>query len=135
MLPTKMLTHLIINQLTLIGELWYFIFIQFQEAECDTKSISKRNKSNLNLELSFSKTGCLTKTEEFRMPNYLPISKKKKKWMHAFHKNISMKWNTNRLVQDLNSKLNSFPQMLTITLSCHRQYYKTQIWFFLGPLY
>ena len=40
----------------------------------DTRSIFKRSLTGLNSEFSFSKTGCLTKTEEPSLPYYLSIA-------------------------------------------------------------
>ena len=42
---------------------------------------------------SFSQASYLTKTEKPRLPYYLLIAKWEKKWMHAFIKGISIKWN------------------------------------------
>ena len=44
------------------------------QAGYDTRSIFKRSLTGLNSEFSFSKTSCLTKTEEPSLPNYLPIA-------------------------------------------------------------
>ena len=42
--------------------------------ECDTRSIFKGSKSDLNSEFFFSWTGCLTKDKEPYLPYYLLIS-------------------------------------------------------------
>ena len=41
----------------------------------DTRSIFKRSLTCLNSEFSFSKTSCLTKSEEISLPYYLPIAR------------------------------------------------------------
>ena len=46
----------------------------FAWAEYDTRSIFKQSLTGLNSEFSFSKTSCLTKAEEPRLPYYLHIA-------------------------------------------------------------
>ena len=43
-------------------------------AGCDTKSIFRQSLTGLNSEFFFSSTGCHTKVEDLRLPNYLPIA-------------------------------------------------------------
>ena len=51
----------------------------------------------------FSKTGCLTKDKEPNLLYYLPIAGGENRWIHAFPKEISAKWNANSSTQELNS--------------------------------
>ena len=44
------------------------------QAECDKRSVLEQNTNGLNLEFSFSKTGCHVKAKEPRLPYYLRIS-------------------------------------------------------------
>ena len=74
-------------------------------------SIFKWSKGSLNSEFSFSKTGCLTKAEEFALLYDL---------LTAEERTIgsSMKWKANSLVQDFELwLLVSFPVMITVMLS------------------
>ena len=58
---------------------FYFQFLTIftkpsARAGYDTRSIFKRSLTGFNSEFSFSKTSCLTKTEEPSLPYYLPIA-------------------------------------------------------------
>ena len=65
-------------------------------AVCGTRSISKRSKVTLNSEISFSKTGCLTKAKESSLPFYLFIASVRI-WVHAFPmKSSSVKYLNSR---------------------------------------
>ena len=69
---------------------------------CNT--IFMQSIASLNSEFSFSKTGCHIKAQELCLHSYLTITDGgKKRWFQSYNKSISMKWNTNSLVQDLNS--------------------------------
>ena len=85
----------------------------YSQAGCDRRSIFKQSKTDLNLEFSFE-TGCLTKTQEPSLPNYLHITAPPQ-WIHAFLK--SMKWNVNTFVQDLNSGHQSY-FLWSLCLAC-----------------
>ena len=45
------------------------------------------------IQSSFSSTGCIAKDEKHRLPYYLLTAGEENKWIHAFPKNISVKWN------------------------------------------
>ena len=51
----------------------YIYIYPSTQARCDTSSIFKRSSTGLNSEFSF-KTRCLTRAEEPRLPNDLPIA-------------------------------------------------------------
>ena len=73
-----------------------YTFIKRLRLEQDeTLLILKRSKAGLNLEFSFSSTGCLTKPKESSM-----VAENGK--IRTFLKGIIEKWNTNKLVSDLN---------------------------------
>ena len=47
----------------------YYVFTKpFARARCDTKSTFQRSLTGLNLEFSFSHTGCYTKVKEPSLP-------------------------------------------------------------------
>ena len=52
------------------------------------------------MECNWFDFGCLTKVKE---PNLSPLQEVENEWIHGFVKGISTKWNTNILVQHLNS--------------------------------
>ena len=51
-----------------------------------------RVKLVLNLEIFFSKTGCITKTKEPNLFYYLPITSGENEYIDAFSKGITTKW-------------------------------------------
>ena len=61
----------------------------------------KWSKTGLNwIEFSFSTTGCLIRTNESSLPNYLAIDRKGETFM-PFPKGISVKWNVNSFLHFL----------------------------------
>ena len=87
-------------------------------AECDARSIFKWSKARLNLEFSFSKTGCQTKTKETSLTYYIPIAGEKTDGYMPFQR---------AFVQNLGIKLKSpipFPTMITITINTLYIYHK-----------
>ena len=73
-------------------------------AGCDAKSIFKRSFIKLNLEFSFSKTGCHIEVEEFSLTHYLPIAGAKIIGFIPFPRVLALYENVNSLVQVLNSR-------------------------------
>ena len=68
------------------------------QARYNTRSIFKRNLTDLNSEFSFSETSCLTKAEEPSLPYYFTHSLRENNWIHTFLKGISAMWNAISLV-------------------------------------
>ena len=81
-----------------------------------TRSIFKPSKADLNSEISFSLTGCLTKVTQ-SAHSYGG----EKRWIYTFLKSISTNWNAYRLIQDLNSS-NGFHFLLRKPLCKVRLY-------------
>ena len=93
------------------------MYLLYRTAGCDTKSIFKRSKAGLNSEFSFSYTGCLTKTREPSLYNYLPLVGERRTGGFMPFKDISAKWNINSIFQDLNSGHRIlFSGRITVTL-------------------
>ena len=69
---------------------------------CGTSSIFKQNLTSLDSEFSISKTVCCTKVKEPSLPDHLTIAGGENSLINTFLKSISIMWNANILVQDLN---------------------------------
>ena len=67
---------------------------------CNTRWIFKRSSAGVNSNLYFPETGCLIKTKELSRLTF--TSTWGNKWIHAYLKDIGLKWRANRLVQNLN---------------------------------
>ena len=65
-----------------------------------TQSLFKQSKASLNLEFSIFLTDCLIKAKEPSLLYKISLARVGSIWIHAL--GIRMKWNANRLVQDLN---------------------------------
>ena len=97
------------------------IFTQpFRKNRMQLKSNFKQCLTSLNSEFSFSKSDCYTKVSELTLPYYLPIGGK----MIGF-KCIIVTWNTNKIIQDLNSSYLIHCRLMDLCLVFKFPYYFT----------
>ena len=74
---------------------WYLVFIYPTSSlrrGYDARSIFKSTKACLNSGFPLFWIGCITKDKELNLSYYLPIDRRKNKWIHAFPKDISIKF-------------------------------------------
>ena len=92
----------------LIFHVWVDVFTQCHcQMQDVTQSIFKRSTASLNSGFSFFYISCLTEAKEPSLPYYLPITGERTDEFTPLLR-ISVKWNGNSFIMDLNSVDNHY---------------------------